>query len=58
MKSTRLEAFVERSIFKHRPLVLLLMGFVTLFLAYHAMNLEPIAGFEKMIPTQHQYIKD
>lgn len=49
-------SFLERLIFEHRQVLLLLFGVITIILGYQAMGLRPDASFEKMIPTTHPYI--
>lgn len=58
MAKNRFEAVVERLIFNNRPAVLLLMALVTLFFGYNALQVQPIAGFEKMIPLNHPFIQN
>lgn len=55
MKTTvdRLEGFV----FKYRLSVLMLMAILTVAMGFLATNLRVTAGFEKQLPTKHQYIK-
>ena len=48
---------LERLIFNHRPLVLLLVTLVTLVLGYQATKLEINASFEDMIPQSHPFIR-
>ncbi len=47
---------VERALFNHRPIVVLLCLLVTLLLGFQAAGLKLNASFEKMIPTQHPYV--
>lgn len=47
---------LERAVFNHRPLVLLLCLLLTLLLGAQALKLQLHASFEKMVPTQHPYI--
>ena len=47
---------LERLIFNHRPLVLLLVALVTLVLGYQATKIHLAAGFEKMLPYAHPYV--
>ncbi|MFP6851567.1 MAG: MMPL family transporter [Pseudomonas sp.] len=47
---------LERLLFNHRPLVLLLCLLLTLLLGMQATRIELNASFEKMIPTGHPYI--
>jgi hypothetical protein len=49
---------LERLIFNHRPLVLLLVALVTLVLGYRATKLEINASFEDMIPQSHPFIQN
>ena len=47
---------LERAVFNHRPLVLLLCLLATLLLGWQALGLKLNASFEKTIPTRHPYI--
>ncbi|WP_420231726.1 efflux RND transporter permease subunit [Pseudomonas sp. ABY48] len=47
---------LERLLFNHRPLVLLLCLLLTLLLGMQATRIELNASFEKMIPSGHPYI--
>ncbi len=47
---------LERLIFNHRPLVLLLVALVTLVLGYQSTKLRINASFEDMIPQSHPFI--
>jgi len=49
-------AFVERLLFNHRLLVVVLCALVTLVLGWQATRLQLQASFEKSIPTGHPYI--
>ncbi|HCE29575.1 MAG TPA: RND transporter [Comamonadaceae bacterium] len=49
-------SWVERLLFNHRPLVLLLCLLVTAVLAFQATHLRLNASFEKTIPSHHPYI--
>ncbi|MBK7170071.1 MAG: MMPL family transporter [Gammaproteobacteria bacterium] len=49
---------LERLIFNHRPLVLLLVALVTLVLGFQATRLKINASFEDMIPQSHPFIKN
>jgi hypothetical protein len=51
------ERFLERLIFSHRPLLLVLFLLATVFFAYQTAGLRPDASFEKMIPMEHPFIK-
>lgn len=48
--------FAERLIFNNRLLVILLMVLATAVLAWQATQLKVAASFEKMIPTNHEYV--
>ncbi|WAB91914.1 RND family transporter [Pseudomonas citronellolis] len=47
---------LERAVFNHRVLVLLLCVLVTILLGFSALSLKLNASFEKTIPTNHPYI--
>lgn len=49
-------SLLERALFNHRRLVLLLCLAVTLILGWQATRLQLNASFEKMIPSDHPYI--
>ena len=49
--------WLERFIFNHRVVVLVLSLAATLFLGWHALRLPVNASFEKMIPGSHPYIQ-
>ncbi|NQD93132.1 MMPL family transporter, partial [Pseudomonas sp. CrR25] len=53
---TKSGALVERAIFNHRLLVILLCALATAFLAYQALGIRLNASFEKAIPTNHPYV--
>lgn len=46
----------ERAIFNYRPVVIFLCLLVTVFLGYKATELNISAAFNKMMPSQHEYI--
>jgi len=50
------EPLLERLIFNNRAIILLVFFFLTLFLGYNAIKIEPDASFERMIPLEHPYI--
>lgn len=52
----RSDNVVERAIFNHRLLVILLCLALTLLLGWQARGIGINASFEKTIPTQHPYI--
>ncbi len=52
------EVVVERWVFRHRLLLLLIFLGLSVWLALQAYQLRPQASFEKMIPTGHPYIQN
>jgi predicted RND superfamily exporter protein len=50
-------SWLERFIFNHRALMLLVCAVMSVFLGWHAVQLPVNASFEKMIPSSHPYIK-
>ncbi|WP_122314623.1 RND family transporter [Pseudomonas cichorii] len=50
-------SFLERALFNHRVLVVVLCAIITVLLAWQTTKLELNASFEKTIPTQHPYIQ-
>ncbi|WP_111495276.1 efflux RND transporter permease subunit [Marinobacter bohaiensis] len=55
---SRSGSLLERAIFGHRWLVLLVCAAITAVLGYQASKLELGASFEKMIPQGHPYIQN
>jgi predicted RND superfamily exporter protein len=51
-------SIVERALFNHRWVVLLLCALATLTLGWQAMRLQLNASFEKTIPVQHPYVRN
>ncbi|MFZ5653255.1 MAG: efflux RND transporter permease subunit [Pseudomonadota bacterium] len=54
------EALMDRIIrlmFSNRPLILLLFAALTVFMGINALKLRVDAGFEKLLPFNHEYIK-
>jgi predicted RND superfamily exporter protein len=51
-------SWLERFIFNHRALMLLVCALMSLFLGWHAVRLPVNASFEKMIPSSHPFIKN
>src|SRR5471032_820577 len=49
-------SLLERALFNHRRLVLLICLLMTAFLGWQATRLQLNASFEKMIPSDHPYI--
>jgi predicted RND superfamily exporter protein len=52
------EPFLERFLFGHRPLVIIVFSLLTLFMLWQAIHVKPDASFEKMIPTGHPFISN
>ncbi len=48
---------IENILFGARPLILAIFGLVTLACAFFALQLRMDAGFEKQLPTGHEYIE-
>jgi len=51
-------SIVERALFNHRWVVLLLCALATLTLGWQATRLQLNASFEKTIPVQHPYVRN
>ena len=51
-------SLVERALFNHRWLVLLLCALVSVLLGWQATRLQLQASFDKTIPTHHPYIQN
>jgi predicted RND superfamily exporter protein len=51
-------SIVERALFNHRWVVLLLCALATLTLGWQATRLQLNASFEKTIPVQHPYLRN
>ena len=56
LTTPKAEPFLERLIFNNRAIILIAFFFLTLFLGYNAVKIEPDASFERMIPLEHPYI--
>jgi predicted RND superfamily exporter protein len=50
--------WLERLIFNHRAIVVLVCVAITVFLGWNALKLPINASFEKMIPQSHPYIRN
>ena len=48
--------FLERLVFNHRGIVMILCALVTLVLGYQAFQIELKAGFEKTLPKAHKFV--
>ena len=53
---SRSGSIVERALFNHRLVVVVLCALVTFFLGLQATRLQLTASFEKTIPTHHPYV--
>src|SRR5215470_13914794 len=51
------ESFAERLIFNNRLIVLVVFAAITAAMAFFAVQLRVDAGFKKMIPLQHEYMR-
>ncbi|MES2756562.1 MAG: MMPL family transporter [Pseudomonadota bacterium] len=58
MFDRRSGSWLERFIFNHRALMVLVCALMSLFLGWHAVKLPVNASFEKMIPSSHPFIKN
>ncbi len=56
-KTANLIQTLENFIFGHRRLVIAAFVVITLLMAYSATNLRIDAGFAKLLPMQHEYMK-
>jgi len=52
------ESWVENLVFNHRRMWLVLITLASLFLGYQAAQIRPEAGFQKMIPQDHEFIEN
>ncbi len=50
-------AVLEGIIFAHRKLILVLFGLITLVMCYQVTQIKIDAGFEKLLPLKHPYMK-
>ena len=48
--------FLEKLVFNHRSVVLVLCALVTLVLGFQATKIQLQAGFEKTLPKTHEYV--
>ena len=48
---------LENILFGAKPLILGLFALITIYCAYYAFQLRMDAGFEKQLPTGHEYIE-
>jgi len=52
----KVERFFESILFGHRKLVIAVFAVLSVFFAYHAVQLKPDASFQKMVPVTHPFI--
>lgn len=52
------EGRIEKLVFDHRLIWMLLILVASVFLGYHATQIRPEAGFQKMIPQDHEFIEN
>ena len=52
------EGRIENLVFNYRGWWLLFILLCSLFLGYHAVQIKPETGFQKMIPQDHEYIEN
>ncbi len=50
-------AAMERGLFAHRKLVLVVFGLITILMCYEVTQIRIDAGFEKLLPLKHPYMK-
>jgi predicted RND superfamily exporter protein len=55
---SRSGSLIERTLFNHRPVVLLLCLMLTVFFGFQALKLQFNVSFEKMVPTSHEYVEN
>jgi len=51
-------SFIERALFNHRLIVVVLCALVTAVLGWQATKLQLNASFEKTVPSEHPYIRN
>jgi len=49
--------WVENVLFSNRVMILIVLLLLTAFMGYNGLKLRMDAGFEKLLPTEHEYIK-
>jgi len=55
---TQSGTFLEKLVFNHRGLIMLLCALVTLMLGYQATKIRLNPGFAKMLPQSHEYVRN
>ena len=49
--------WLENVLFSNRVVILVMLILLTVFMGYNALSLKMEAGFEKLLPSEHEYIK-
>lgn len=57
MPDFKIISFIENALFKRREIIIGLFLIITLFMSWSVMHLKVDAGFSKMLPLQHDYMK-
>ncbi|MCG8380129.1 MAG: MMPL family transporter [Proteobacteria bacterium] len=57
MSESKIITIIENCLFTKRQWVIALFSLITLFMLWSASNLKVDAGFSKMLPLQHEYMK-
>jgi predicted RND superfamily exporter protein len=52
------EKKMERLVFNHRPIWLVVIGILTVYFAFEMTRIKIDAKFEKMLPMQHEYLQN
>lgn len=56
--SPKAEPFLERIIFNNRPIILIAFLVLTVLLGWQASQMKPDASFERLIPLEHEFIRN
>lgn len=57
MSNFKIISSIESALFKRREIVIGFFLTITLFMSWSVMHLKVDAGFSKMLPLQHEYMK-
>ena len=57
MKSSRFLQKLEDFVFSQRILIIALFAVITIFMGWSASRLKIDAGFDKLVPMQHEYMQ-
>lgn len=57
MSDFKIISFIENVLFKRREIIIAFFLIITLFMSWSVMHLKVDAGFSKMLPLQHEYMK-